>query len=82
MPETMHGRIRDKRHGLAIYAEKLKGVSPLEKLTQGYSYVSDADGRNIRDASLLSKGDRINIYMLNGRVRADVAEVESRSPEF
>ena len=73
---AMQAKHSDRKHGIAIYAEKLKGVSPLEKLTQGYSYVSDEGGRNVRDASLLEKGDRINIYMLNGKVRADVREIE------
>ena len=44
----------------------------------GYSYVSDEKGRNIRDASLLSKGDMINIHMLKGRVKAEVSDVEER----
>ena len=76
MSDAMHGRVRDRRHGIAIYSEKLKGVSPLEKLTQGYSYVSDEEGRNIRDVSLLKKSDMINIYMLNGKVIAEVEAVE------
>ncbi|MBO5550376.1 MAG: exodeoxyribonuclease VII large subunit, partial [Lachnospiraceae bacterium] len=76
LPDTMHGRLKESRHDTALYAERLKGVSPLEKLTQGYSYVSDEKGKNIRDVSGLSEGDRINIYMLNGRVKADVAEVD------
>ena len=78
MPDAMQGRITDLRHDVAIYAERLKGVSPLEKLTMGYSYVSDEKGRNIRDASLLSKGDMINIHMLKGRVKAEVSDVEER----
>ena len=78
MPDAMQGRITDLRHDVAIYAERLKGVSPLEKLTMGYSYVSDEQGRNIRDASLLSKGDMINIHMLKGRVKAEVSDVEER----
>ncbi|MBQ9360468.1 MAG: exodeoxyribonuclease VII large subunit [Lachnospiraceae bacterium] len=76
MRDAMHKKQSDRRHSIVIYAEKLKGVSPLEKLTQGYSYVADENGKNIRDASLLSVGDRINIYMLNGRVKSAVTEVD------
>lgn len=76
MGEAMHKKQSDRRHELSLLAERLKGVSPLEKLTQGYSYVSDEKGRNIRDVSLLERGDSINIYMLNGKVKAEVMEAE------
>ena len=76
MRDAIHKTQADRRQSLALYAERLKGVSPLEKLTQGYSYVSDEKGRNIRDASLLEKGDTINIYMLKGKVKADVRGIE------
>lgn len=75
MSGAMHKKQTDRRHRMAIYAERLKAVSPLEKLTQGYSYVTDEKGKNVRDASLLEKGDSINIYMLNGKVSANVREI-------
>ncbi|MBQ8956603.1 MAG: exodeoxyribonuclease VII large subunit [Lachnospiraceae bacterium] len=76
MMDAMHEKLSDRRHDVAIYAERLKRVSPLEKLTTGYSYVADANGKNIRDVERLSEGDRISIYMLNGKVGADVREIE------
>lgn len=73
--EQMSDSIRARRQKTAIYAERMKGVSPLEKLSQGYSYVSDAEGRNVRDVHSLKKGDTVNIQMMNGKVRADVKEI-------
>lgn len=73
---AIHEKQTDRRHRVSIYAERLKGVSPLEKLTKGYSYVSDSNGRNVRDAALLKAGDKINIHMHNGKVKADVREIE------
>ena len=74
--DAMHEKQIDRRHRVSIYAERLKGVSPLEKLTRGYSYVTDSNGRNVRDAGLLKAGDMINIHMHNGKVKADVREIE------
>lgn len=76
MREAMASRIDSARHDTAIYAERLKGISPLEKLSHGYSYVTDESGANVRDAGKLKTGDSINIYMMNGRVTADVKGVE------
>ncbi len=73
---AMRDRHMERKHNISLYAEKLKRISPLEKLTMGYSFVSDADGKNVRDAGLLSAGDEINIYMQNGKVKADVREIE------
>ncbi len=76
----MDSAVKDKymagRNRIAVLAERLKGVSPLEKLTMGYSFVADGNGKNIRNVARLSEGDIINIYMRNGRVKADVREVE------
>lgn len=74
--DAMHEKQIDRRHRVSIYAERLKGVSPLEKLTRGYSYVTDSNGRNVRDAGLLKAGDMINIHMHNGKVKADVREIK------
>ncbi|MCR5747604.1 MAG: exodeoxyribonuclease VII large subunit [Lachnospiraceae bacterium] len=78
LPNIMNNRLDKAKHKAALCAEKLKGVSPLEKLTMGYSYVSDINGRNVRDAKELSKGDTINVYMLHGKVVADVTNVENK----
>ena len=76
MRSAMYEKQTDRRHRVALYAERLKGVSPLEKMTGGYSYVADDTGKNIRDATALKRGDRINIYMANGKVKAEVSEVD------
>ena len=76
LPRLMQERLVAAKHDLALYAERLKGVSPLEKLTMGYSYVADMKGRNIRDARELDPGDTVDIYMLHGKVTADVREIK------
>lgn len=69
---AMNDRITMSRHRLAIYIEKLKGLSPLDKLNQGYSYVSDEEGRTFTDVNKVSIGDRLHVYVKNGRVEAEV----------
>ena len=43
---------------MQIYIEKLKGLSPLEKLGQGYSYTADVHGRKITQTGQVKKGTR------------------------
>ena len=56
--------------------EKLKGLSPLEKLNQGYAYVSDEAGRTVTDATKVAVGDTLSVYVKNGLIEALVTGKE------
>lgn len=61
---------------MALCAEKLKGLSPLEKLSQGYAYVEDANHRVINDVNNVKADDQIQIYIKNGTIQARVSKIE------
>ena len=71
---VMDMRMTGRKHRLALYIEKMKGLSPLEKLSQGYSYVQGTEG-NVRRIGQVSKGDPITIYVTDGTIRAEVKSV-------
>lgn len=73
--DGMQQVLSEKRHGLELYAERMKGLSPLEKLTSGYSYVEDASGRNVRSAAKVSEGELLRIRMRDGSVETRVTAV-------
>lgn len=73
---AMNGQIAEKRHSLEIYIEKLKGLSPLDKLNQGFSYVSDERGRTVTDINQVQVGDSLQIYLKNGKLAASVTGKE------
>lgn len=73
---AMNGQIAEKRHRLEIYIEKLKGLSPLDKLNQGFSYVSDEEGKTVTDVTKVHIGDRLQIYVKNGKLSAAVTGKE------
>lgn len=72
----MQKRIADKRHQFSIHVEKLKGMSPLEKLNQGFSHVADEEGRTVTDVKRIRKGELLTIHVKNGRITAQVKEKE------
>ena len=74
--KAMDGQIAGKRHRMEIYIEKLKGLSPLDKLNQGFSYVSDEEGRTVTDVAKVHIGDRLQIYVKNGKISAAVTGKE------
>ena len=72
----MNGRTGESRHRLALYIEQLKGLSPLDKLNQGFSYVEDAEGRCVNDVERVHTGDELKIYVKNGSLYASVTGKE------
>lgn len=78
---AMEQLIAKERGQLAVYIERLKGLSPLEKINQGFSYVSSQKGNKITDVADVTAGDNINVYMKNGRISARVLGVEKEDME-
>lgn len=67
---AMAGRLLDARHRLALYAEQMKGLSPLDKLSQGYAYASDASGKTLSSVAQVAVGEQISVYVKDGRLSA------------
>ena len=75
LEQLMQGVLDDRKKRLAIDAERLKGLSPLEKLSQGYAWVSDENGKNVNDIHNINVGDKLNINVKNGIIKGTVSEV-------
>lgn len=75
---AMRRALEDYSGRLRILAAGLNGLSPLDKLSQGYSY-TECKGVNISSVHKLKSGDEISIYVKDGRIDAvvtDTSEVE------
>ena len=72
----MMRRLEQEKYRLGLMAERLKGLSPLEKLSQGYAYVENSSGANVRTVSNVKQGEQITVYVTDGRIRAEVTGVE------
>lgn len=71
----MQKQLTDKRHRLELYVEIMKGLSPLEKLSQGYAFVEDEQGNVIHDVHQVKEADKVRIYLKNGSIGATVDKV-------
>ena len=72
----MMRRLEQEKYRLGLMAERLKGLSPLEKLSQGYAYVENSSGANVRTVSNVKQEEQITVYVTDGRIRAEVTGVE------
>lgn len=75
LAQVMNAGLTDARHALAIKAERLKGLSPLEKISSGYAWISDGQEKHLSKASELRKGQEITVRFADGKAVAEVTEV-------
>lgn len=69
---AMKNRIAEERHMLGIYLERYRGLSPLYKLNQGYSFASDREGNGIISTKQVHSGDLLEISVTDGVIEAEV----------
>ena len=73
----MQEKLRQKRQRLELAAERLAGLSPVERLQGGYS-VASKDGRVVKEISQVSVGDTIAVDVTDGTIFAQVTGTQKR----
>lgn len=72
--DSMQSLLLKKRHLMEVYIERLGGLSPLNKLNQGFSYVSDEQGKTVTDINRVELGSLLQIHVKNGWIKAKAVE--------
>ena len=71
--------IKEKKAELETLSERLKGVSPLERLKAGMAYVTDASGKRVVGVEGLNENDKIKLTMKDGYAFAYIEKVVKES---
>ena len=77
LDDNMSRLLKDYRHKLEVYASRLHGVSPLEKLGQGYSCTQNEKGVPVTSVSNISLGDIITTTLKDGEIISQIKEVKN-----
>lgn len=75
LQERMRRLLERHKLKLAVYIERMRGLSPLEKLNSGYSYVEDGAGHNVRSVRQVREGQEIMVRVKDGGIRAKVLRI-------
>lgn len=75
LDETLKNKLKDRKHSLAIYAEKLNGLSPLNRISKGFAYVRDKEGNPINTVEQVREEDKISLTVKDGQIKATVCDV-------
>ncbi|MCF0229323.1 MAG: exodeoxyribonuclease VII large subunit [Parasporobacterium sp.] len=73
--ELMNLKMSISREKLIAYSERLEGLSPLKRLSEGYAFVTDAGGKCIRSIRQADAGDMINVELRDGTLSAEIMTV-------
>ena len=80
LQKEMRDKIKEKRHDLFLYIEKLRGLSPLEKLNQGYAFVQNEEGCRVTHTDQVREGEEMKVYVSDGYIAAQVLEKTCEPP--
>lgn len=75
----MEQKLLNSRHRLAIYIERMNGLSPLGKLNQGYAYVETEDKEKhqvVKSITQVQKEDKLSVYVTDGVIRVTVDDTK------
>ncbi len=74
----MEHRMTDSHHRLELLLGRYDGLSPIRKLQQGYSYVENAQGKNISSVEQVKPEDSLQIQVTDGVIYAKVISAQGR----
>ena len=76
LPQNLQDKIRDLRVRITQSRTILENASPQTIFDRGYSMVTDAKGKVIRDAAAVTAGDQILITPAHGKITATAEKIE------
>jgi len=74
LEQNMQEKLKQSKNRLMLNTEIMKRVSPLNKLSSGFSYIQDDAGKCLKKVEDFSKDDEIFIHVSDGMVMAKVTE--------
>jgi len=74
---AIKNKLNYKKHELAILSERLNGLSPLSKLSQGYAYAENSNGNSVNTINNVALNENIKIQVSDGVIVAKVIEKTS-----
>lgn len=79
MENLFKNKLTNDKHTLGILAERLSGLSPLNKLSNGYAYITDDNLHTITSVGQIDVGEKVLLNLKDGKVTSVVEKIEKGS---
>ncbi len=80
MRVLMEQKLTDRRHRLALLSGRLQGMAPQERISKGFGFITDEDGKRVESAGQVSPGQSLSVRLGDGTLKARVTEVTLAAP--
>lgn len=80
LSRLMDQKLLTRRHRLALLSGQLNGLSPLGKISRGFSFVTGEDGKKLESVTQVKKGDQIVLQLSDGKILSKVIDTEKTEP--
>lgn len=74
----MEGILERKKHELSIRCERLNGISPMKRISAGYGYVEDSQGKSIKSIRQVKEQDLFQVYLADGVIEGSVVKTSEK----
>lgn len=75
MYTLMNQKITDRKHRLALISGRLQGLSPLERISKGFGFLTGEDGKRVESAGQVEPGQSLSVRLSDGTLKTKVTEV-------
>lgn len=76
MQELLLQNVQMNRHRLALLSGRLSALSPLDKISRGFGYISGRDGTKIESVSQVKPGEELSVRLSDGIIKNRILEIE------
>lgn len=77
LEEIINNKLINRKHRLEIISTKLSGLSPLNRISGGYGYIEDVNGKSVKSINDVNTGDNFSVYLSDGKVSAKIFKKEN-----
>ncbi len=74
LQQKMRTVIEERKRHLAILTERMKGLSPLSRISSGYAYIAESSGMAVKSVQQVKEGDTLTISLKDGVILATVTQ--------
>ena len=78
LSKKMKEKIEQSRGQVAIASQRLKGLSPMERLQAGYAFVTTSSQCVVKQIKQVTVGDQLTIEVTDGTIEATISKIEER----
>ena len=78
LSRKMKEKIEQSRKEIAIATQRLKGLSPMERLQAGYAFVTTSSNCIVKEVKQVTIGEELQIEVTDGTIVATINKIEER----